>query len=532
MLRWRDPDGKSHSWAMPRHLLYGDGAALCGELADRGLAVAPSVKCRNFLRAYLAAARPNERVTCVNRTGWHEHEHGAVFVLPDRTIGESDDCKIVLQTGATIRSPFAARGSLEGWQEQIARPCEQNSRLAFAISSALAGALLWLTGAEGGGFHLMGNSSSGKTTALQVAASVWGRGDKSGFLKTWRGTANGIEGIAAMHSDAALVLDEIGQARAVDIAEACYMLAQGVGKTRANRHGEARNPANWRVMVLSSGELTIEAKITEDRGKRVTAGQMVRLIDLPADAGAGLGAFNSIPNEFAGPKEFADALKAAAGAAFGTAGPALVEVIAADPAAARVAVMGFAADWTREHCPSGADGQVKRAADRFALVAAAGEFAISIGILPWCPDSASKAAARMFFDWIGLRGGVGPAEISAGIAQVRRFIEAHGQSRFGPLVNLEGEHDRIIPNRAGFIRERERGREWLVLPEIWRAEIAAGHDPRLLAQALVDRGMMRVGNDGKPQIKTHIPALGKYRVYVLTEALLRDGDMVHDDDIT
>jgi putative DNA primase/helicase len=210
MLRWRDPDGRQHTWAMPRQLVYGDGAALCGELAGRGLSVAPSAKCRNLLLNYLAFAQPKARVTCVNRTGWHEQGRHAVYVLPDRAIGGTDDCKIVLQTGSAVRSPFASRGSLEDWQERVAALCAHNSRLAFAVSSALAGCLLWLTGAESGGFHLVGSSSRGKTTALQVAASVWGRGDKSGFLKTWRGTANGMEGIAATHSDAALVLDEIG----------------------------------------------------------------------------------------------------------------------------------------------------------------------------------------------------------------------------------------------------------------------------------------------------------------------------------
>ena len=37
----------------------------------------------------------------------------------------------------------------------------------------------------------------------------------------------------------------------------------------------------------------------------------------------------------------------------------------------------------------------------------------------------------------------------------------------------------------------------------WRTEIARGFDPGLLARAMAERGMMRVGKDGKPQVKTH-----------------------------
>ena len=60
---------------------------------------------------------------------------------------------------------------------------------------------------------------------------------------------------------------------------------------------------------------------------------MIRLIDLPSDAGQGLGAFDVIPSGFAGPKALSDGLKAAVNATYGTAGPALIDIIAQDPAA-------------------------------------------------------------------------------------------------------------------------------------------------------------------------------------------------------
>jgi hypothetical protein len=47
-------------------------------------------------------------------------------------------------------------------------------------------------------------------------------------------------------------------------------------------------------------------------------------------------------------------------------------------------------------CISPADGQVKRAASKFALVAMAGELAIEYGIVPWPKGDAIKAAAEMF----------------------------------------------------------------------------------------------------------------------------------------
>ena len=73
------------------------------------------------------------------------------------------------------------------------------------------------------------------------------------------------------------------------------MLASGMGKARAGRGGEGRTPAAWRVLFLSSGEIGLAAKVAEDgRCRKLTAGQQVRVIDIPADAGAGLGLLEAL----------------------------------------------------------------------------------------------------------------------------------------------------------------------------------------------------------------------------------------------
>ena len=116
-----------------------------------------------------------------------------------------------------------------------------------------------------------------------------------------------------------------------------------------------------------------------------------------------------------------------------------------------------------------------------------------------------------------------PAEIAAGLAQVRHFIEAHGEARF---AFLDGANERVIPNRAGFRDTTSAGeREWLILPEVWRSEVAAGFDPGALARALAARGMMRSDAEGKPQVKRRLPDFGPpVRVYVVTERLFGAGE--------
>ncbi|MCV4607177.1 DUF927 domain-containing protein, partial [Escherichia coli] len=92
--------------------------------------------------------------------------------------------------------------------------CIKNARLAFAVSLAFAAPLLKLVGIGGGGYHLKGESTDGKTTTMKVAASVCGGTD---FWHTWRATGNALEGTASRRNDATLMLDEI---REVDGREA------------------------------------------------------------------------------------------------------------------------------------------------------------------------------------------------------------------------------------------------------------------------------------------------------------------------
>ena len=75
--------------------------------------------------------------------------------------------------------------------------------------------------------------------------------------------------------------------------DAAYPLANGNGKSRANRAGDARATARWRVMILSAGEVGLAQHMAEV-GKQARAGQSVRLADVPAEAEAGHGVFERL----------------------------------------------------------------------------------------------------------------------------------------------------------------------------------------------------------------------------------------------
>jgi putative DNA primase/helicase len=197
---------------------------------------------------------------------------------------------------------------------------------------------------------------------------------------------------------------------------------------------------------------------------------------IPADAGKGFGCFDHGGGNGSA-KEIADQIQAAATADYGTAGPALVEEVLKAGIDEIIATARELLNKFRGRVvPPGADSQVLRAADRFGLIAVAGELAAALGVVPWPEGAAVSAAETCFRDWLAARGGIDPHEVIAGIAHVRRFIEANGDSRFHRIG--DGEIDiRTIANRAGYTRGSGGSREWLVLPEIWK-EICQGYDPR------------------------------------------------------
>jgi len=167
--------------------------------------------------------------------------------------------------------------------------------------------------------HFKGASSTGKSTALHVAGSVWGGGDANGYVRSWRATANGLEGVSLGHSDTLLCLDELSQLAAKDAGEAAYMLANGAGKSRSSRDGSARRAAKWRVLFLSSGEIGLADKVAEDgRGRKLAAGQQVRIVDVAADAGSEMGMFENL-HGFASAEILARHLRAATQQHYGVA---------------------------------------------------------------------------------------------------------------------------------------------------------------------------------------------------------------------
>ncbi len=566
LLRWQDRDGVEHEWIMPFALLAGEAAEVRARLAAGGLRpMSTHQGARQALIEYLAFQQPEATARTVARVGWFfgRDGRGSAFVLPGRVFGDVPGERVLLDLPDRPPPLFRAAGTLQGWHAEVAARCVGNSRLVLAVSLAFAPALLTPLGEEGGGIQLKGGSRLGKSTALKAASSVWGRPENpDAFWRSWRATGNGVESVAAQHNDCLLPLDEIAECDPKEIGQTAYMLANGVGKTRAHRTGAARPPVTWRLLFLSTGEQTL-ADMLAKAGLVIHAGQEVRFVDLPADAGRGLGLFETLHTEApigaATAAGFAEALKGAAQAQHGTAGPAFLEWLAArmakDPAWAARDLGPRVGDFVEEHLPDGASGQVRTVCRRFALAGVAGELATEASVTGWPLGTALDAARACFEAWCAARGSVAAREDLAAVEQVRACLAAHGQARFeiwrdralqrdmaeGDDSLVAGADDappegRIVVNRLGFRRwERdatsEGGGRWTFhfLSAGWK-EATRGLDPVEAARALAELGYLRPGKR-HPSRTAKLPGYPKgVKVYEVSGAILAHAEAGADED--
>jgi hypothetical protein len=222
LVHWLDQDGNTH-----RELFTVDQIASADFAASHRIGTGgAAVRSLSGLSRYLNVFDPPGRLRSVNRPGWVDASDTPVYMTPAAAVGNTGEEGFVYLPDhySTLAKKTTPAGSLVDWQCGAAALAEGNPVLLFTLCASFAAPLLHHSGQEGGGFHLHGASSKGKTTAMQLAASVWGCGADpaeapgKAYIQKWNATGNALEALAADHSDGLLVLDEIGESQVFEIA--------------------------------------------------------------------------------------------------------------------------------------------------------------------------------------------------------------------------------------------------------------------------------------------------------------------------
>ncbi|GGR37793.1 hypothetical protein GCM10010497_45810 [Streptomyces cinereoruber] len=182
-----------------------------------------------------------------------------------RWLGWQDDGTFVCspEDGIKVDVPFeeqrgparahARKGTLEEWQATIEQLADYPVPR-VAVAAALAAPLLKPLGLNSFTLDISSRSTKGKTTALQVALSVWADpSEHASAMSNWRTTLYAIEkrlnlvrGIVTVFDETMAVTDDSL------IDEVLYQLPMNHGKARSG--GAFGNMLPWETILLSSGE--------------------------------------------------------------------------------------------------------------------------------------------------------------------------------------------------------------------------------------------------------------------------------------
>jgi putative DNA primase/helicase len=515
LLEFQTFKGEIRRWTMLRAFLAGDANAIVEGLLSREYSF--ERKQKGLLLDYLHGLGKNipETYTVTDSSGWVEKS----FVLPHKTHGDE-----TLKFRDVEPSPEAItelKGTLEGWKDNVAAKCAGNSRLILGLGTSFAAPLLPIVDIESGGFHLVGDTSQGKTIVLSVAASVTGIKD----IPHWRTTTNGLESTATAFNHLCLPLDEIGQAEAKDVGHIAYMLANGQGKARMTKNLTNRKPKTWQLMVLSSGESSLgnymkTANITQK------GGQEVRLPDVPAvPVNSQYGCFETIHGADT-PELFATDLKAAGKAYHGTALDAFLSRLVVDcQDPAFVGNLSKQVHQVAAKLSEGTkDNAIGRVAKRFALLQVSLELAHKYELLPFPIEDIEWSIATCFQDWLVARGGDGSIEVKQAIERIEHLLVTNEFS--DRVYDLRQGDTKTIRNLLAYRKVDEEGetKEFWVPPTVFDKEFVVGVNKAELVKKLHEAGWLDLSEEGKTRQRTVNKKIGRYYVFIKWKNKGDEGD--------
>lgn len=498
-LKFFDLDWNLKTCAIPRERLHEQGGILGRELASQGLPIVPGKE--KWVSRFIVVSEmySSKRIRSAGRLGWFDAPQSpAIFVLPSQVLGKAPE-EIVYQPDVALHTSdtLHGQGKLKQWQDHVATPTKGNPMLMFSLLLGLGGPLLKLCQEQSGGFHLYGVTTGGKTTAAQVAASVWGcaadpqEGPEVTSIRKWYTTGNALESIAEVHNDTLLTLDEIGEVDPHELGRIIYQLAGGLSKGRANAGGGLRNMRTWRMLFFSTGEKSVRQMLAQ-AGQAQKGGQRVRLPDIPADDNNTGARAIIVDSHNRDPKDFVQDLKLACASYYGLAGPVFVSYLIAK--AETLGMSKFSGELkeqlraledimrkdynTQEMIALPPEGV--RVLRRFALVALAGALANKAGIIDW-----------------------ELTEIISAVVQVRdRWLSDQGQERSEMDRALSHFRDQLMRNAGRFLpydRAPNQGQrdllgfrvdDYFLLMKESMDELAGEHDSRTLLNHLKTEGFL------------------------------------------
>ena len=309
-LAWRY-SGRWVALAVPRSTAM-DGRKIM-TLADHGAPIngksAPVVA--SWLSAQeMAADRILPASAALSRMGWTPDMSG--YLIGEQHIGARVVHTPVADGEGMTARQIAQAGTVRGWVDGVWAPASRHP-MGLIILSAMVPPVLPIIGALGWTLDIGGETSTGKTTAIHAAASVWG---VSGLAKPWPRTWAGVRNLMEFCSHVPTIFDDTQMVadKPELVRQALYAAAFGASQSMGQAGGGLRRERPLCTVIISTGEMSVTAVCAAARGATT---RLITVRDPPLPPG-------NAP--------LADSIKAAREANYGVAGAAVVRWLDANRA--------------------------------------------------------------------------------------------------------------------------------------------------------------------------------------------------------
>jgi uncharacterized protein (DUF927 family) len=393
----------------------------------------------------------------------------------------------------------------------------------LSLGTFFAAPLLRHASEPGGGNHLCGRSTIGKTMASAVGQSINGwpfeTADDNTFGVSWGGTEAGSAAFLQARTDLGIALDEITRADPRKAEEIVYAIASGTRGPRAKSTGQLRETPHVSVLALSTGEKSLVQFI-----KGLQEGARKRLVDVPAEVQPD-SAYETISDDqiHDESKWLFDAMKRLHGAVgrdwqryLVMLGPDSIKAELQKHREAFLALPEVVTVVEKAH------PQVRAVVNRFALTAAALRMAIEATLLPWTIEEADMGIVACMHRWVQQRGNVDVAgelvrAADAVVARIKaalpdRFIAIHKPNRaWEPVTEADALKQAHAADFDGYVKPEHI----LVRPEAFH-RYCGESDPGKIAKRLQQQGVL-IADDGGGKFSKLERVMGEQpdRYYVL-----------------
>lgn len=171
------------------------------------------------------------------------------------------------------------KGKYEEWLDIIKAEVIGHPPLEMILGSSFAAPIASMLNISHRGdidsllINIVGNSTSGKTTAATVAVSPFGSPsiNNNGLIQSFNGTPNALQALISGNFGVPMVFDEVSMNTMSEntLTSFIYKLAQNKEKARLNKESELRETLFWCTVIFFTGELSMLANAKNNVGLRV-----------------------------------------------------------------------------------------------------------------------------------------------------------------------------------------------------------------------------------------------------------------------